>query len=147
MKKETIKLTESRLRKLVEACVKEALEETLDEGIGWEFIKDQVKNDPNNGKYTTSWEDFKDFTKGMPDKDEYRKSMDLYKAAKDGQIYPDGDKHETDPNYHATRALATKPGLPGKIHRAGVYGASSLINGGKKAMNKVKGAFKGRKNN
>ena len=33
MKNQTIKLTESRLRKLVEACVKEALEETLDEEL------------------------------------------------------------------------------------------------------------------
>mgnify|MGYP003295157654 CR=1 FL=1 len=30
MKKETIKLTESRLRKLVEACVKEALEDAME---------------------------------------------------------------------------------------------------------------------
>lgn len=144
MKNQTIKLTESRLRKLVEACVKEALEETLDEGIGWEVVKNQI-NDPDNGKYTSSWNDFKEFTKGVPDKDEYRKSMDLYKAAKDGQIYSDNGEHETDPYHHAARALGTKPGFKGKAHRALTYPLIAGANGAKKAMNKVKGAFKGRK--
>lgn len=146
MKNQTIKLTESRLRKLVEACVREALEETLDEGIGMEVIKNQI-NDPDNGEYTTSWDDFKAFTKGKPNKDEYRKSMDLYKAAKDGNIYSDNGKHKTDPYYHAASALGAKPGLGGKMHRAATYAGMAAVNGGKKAVDKVKGTFKGRKNN
>ena len=48
MKKETIKLTESRLRTLVEACVKEALKDAIEEGATTDFIGDIMKADMSN---------------------------------------------------------------------------------------------------
>ena len=95
MKKETIKLTESRLRALVEACVKEALEDTMQEGITSDFIGDVMKTDMSDEEAPT-WEEFKELVKGNPNEAQYIYNKLMYNQAKAGHIDNIGDKTATD---------------------------------------------------
>jgi hypothetical protein len=134
MKKETIKLTESRLRKLVEACVKEALAETLDEGATSDFIGDIMKADMSNEDMPT-WEEFKQLVKGKPDKAQYLYNKLMYNQAKSGHIDNIGNKTATD---YGSEAIITEPGFKGKAKRA----AAGAAWAGKTAFDKAKKSFK-----
>ena len=137
MKKETIKLTESRLRNLVEACVKEALEDAIEEGYGWDIFKDATKDDLSKENFPSK-DDFKEFVAGEPDHTNFRRAKDSYEAAKDGMIYTDGGKHSSNPNDYAGKAAWTQPGLAGKAKRAAI--GAGLV--GKMALDKGKAAVK-----
>lgn len=153
MSKNTVKLTESRLRSLVEACVKEALEDALEEGYGWDVTKDFVSN-INGDEGMPSWEETKEFINGKPDHAKFRRSKDSYEAAKDGMIYTNNGERSSDPLYYAHNALESEPGIKGKIRRAGVYGAGLATYGAKKAgkamkkgFNKIKDSFSSKEKN
>lgn len=135
MAKGTIKLTESRLRELVESCVKEALEDTLEEGFATDVLKDCIKDDLSN--CTLSFEDFVDLVKGEPDKAKFLYNKLMYNQSKAGHI--SDTKHDTD--YYANEAFATEPGVKGQLRRAAAGAAAA----GKYAYDKAKSAFKGKK--
>lgn len=135
MAKGTIKLTESRLRELVESCVKEALEDTLEEGFATDVLKDCIKDDLSN--CTLSFEDFVDLVKGEPDKAKFLYNKLMYNQSKAGHI--SDTKHDTD--YYASEAFATEPGMKGQLRRAAT-GAAAV---GKYAYDKAKSTFKGKK--
>lgn len=152
MKKETIKLTESRLRKLVEACVKEALEDAIEEGFGWDAMRDLADDDR-----VPSWDETKEFIKGEPDSLRHARSKDLYDAACDGMIYggklDSGNRSELNPYEHAKDAVISEPGFKGKARRAAIAGGVAAHAAGKKigkavkkGVNNVKEKF-GKKNN
>lgn len=135
MAKGTIKLTESRLRELVESCVKEALEDTLEEGFATDILKDCIKDDISN--CTLSFEDFVDLVKGEPDKAKFLYNKLMYNQSKAGHI--SDTKYDTD--YYAREAFATEPGMKGQLRRAAT-GAAAV---GKYAYDKAKSALKGKK--
>ena len=135
MAKGTIKLTESRLRELVESCVKEALEDTIEEGFATDLLKDCIKDDTSN--CTLSFEEFVDLVKGEPDKAKFLYNKLMYNQSKAGHI--SDTKHDTD--YYAREAFATEPGMKGQLRRAAT-GAAAV---GKYAYDKAKSALKGKK--
>lgn len=135
MAKGTIKLTESRLRELVESCVKEALEDTLEEGFATDVLKDCIKDDLSN--CTLSFEDFVDLVKGEPDKAKFLYNKLMYNQSKAGHI----SDTENDTDYYAHEAFNTEPGVKGQLRRAAT-GAAAV---GKYAYDKAKSAFKGKK--
>lgn len=137
MKKETIKLTESRLRSLVEACVKEALEDAIEEGYGWDAFKDAAKDDLSKERFPSK-DEFDEFVAGEPNHNEFRRAKDSYEAAKDGMIYTDGGKRSSDPNEYAREATWAQPGLAGKAKRTAM--GAGLV--GKMALDKGKAAVK-----
>lgn len=137
MKKETIKLTESRLRTLVEACVKEALEDTMQEGITSDFIGDVMKADMSDEEAPT-WEEFKELVKGNPNEAQYIYNKLMYNQAKAGHIDNIGDKTATD---FGADAMMAEPGFKGKAKRA-VAGAAWA---GKTAFDKAKKSMKRQK--
>jgi hypothetical protein len=134
MKKETIKLTESRLRKLVEACVKEALEETMEEGATTDFISDVMKSDLSDEPMPT-WEEFKTLVMGEPDRAKYLYNKLMYNQAKSGHI--DNISKQTNIDYGAA-AITSEPGFKGRAKRAAAVAALA----GKIAFDKAKKSFK-----
>lgn len=144
-----VKLTESRLRKLVEACVKEALEDAMEEGHAWDVYRSASKE--IDGDETDYWDEIKRFTKGRPDKEKYRKAKDRYDASKNGMLYDPknyGDVTEYNPNGMenirqdaALDALETEPGISGTAKRfatgAALAAKSAIKKGGKALKNKV----------
>lgn len=158
MKKETIKLTESRLRNLVEACVKEALEDAIEEGYGWDVLSHEVKDHTNDYDDFFTKKDWKDLVNGRPNDIEYRKSKDLYNAAKNGMIYGGNDEngkpYNTDSYSHALDTTIYEPGFKGKVRRAaiatgieGTKAAKRIGSAAKKGFNKIKNSMKPNKNN
>lgn len=133
MKKETIKLTESRLRKLVEACVKEALEDAIEEGHGWDSFKDLTSNDLSKESFPKG-DDIKDFIKGKPDAAKYNHSKLMYNQSKTGNI---SDTNKSTQDY-ADAATISQPGFKGKAKRAAIAGGVV----GKQAFDKGKAAVK-----
>lgn len=144
-----MKITESQLRKLVESCVKEALEDVeVNEGHAWDVFRNASKD--LNGKESLSWEDVKKTTKGQPDKEKYRKAKDRYDAAKEGMLYdPEnyGDVTKYNPNgmervrqNAAYDAFVTEPGISGTAKRfatgAGLAAKSAIKKGSKALKNK-----------
>lgn len=138
MKKETIKLTESRLRTLVEACVKEALEDAIEEGATSDFIGDVMKSDMSNEDMPT-WEEFKELVMGRPNEAQYLYNKLMYNQAKSGHIDNIGDKNSID---YGAEAMVTEPGFKGKAKRA----AAGAAWAGKTAFDKAKKSFKKEKN-
>lgn len=134
MKKNTVKLTESRLRSLVEACVKEALEDAIEEGITSDFIGDVMKGDLSNEEMPT-WEEFKAIVKGEPDKAKYLYNKLMYNQTKSNHIDNIGDKTATD---YGSKAIISEPGFKGKVKRA----AAGAAVAGKIAFDKAKKSFK-----
>lgn len=139
MKKETIKLTESRLRKLVEACVKEALEDTMEEGATTDFISDVMKADMSNEDMPT-WEEFKQLVMGKPNEAKYLYNKLMYNQAKSGHIDNIGKKTDID---YGAEAMISEPGFKGRAKRA----AAGAVWAGKTAFDKAKKSFKKEKPN
>lgn len=138
MKKETIKLTESRLRTLVEACVKEALEDAIEEGATSDFIGDVMKSDMSDEDMPT-WEEFKKLVMGRPNEAQHLYNKLMYNQAKSGHIDNTGDKTSVD---YGSEAIITEPGFKGKAKRA----AAGAAWAGKTAFDKAKKSFKKEKN-
>lgn len=138
MAKGTIKLTESHLRKLVESCVKEALEDTIEEGYATDTFKDATKGDISSYPMP-SFNEFVELVKGDPNEAEFLYNKLMYNQSKAGHI--SNTNHDTE--YYAREAFATEPGMKGKLRRAAT-GAAVV---GKMGYDKAKSAFKGRKNN
>ena len=137
MAKQVIRLTESRLRQLVESCVRETMEDMVEEGYGWDSLKAIAREDGTDESWP-SRKEFGDFIKGTPDKLRFNKSRDLYNAAKDGEIYSDDGKYSTDPEDYIEEPLMTEPGFSGYARRAGVAAAVA----GKMAYDKAKSGIK-----
>lgn len=133
MKNNTIKLTESRLRSLVEACVKEALEDTMEEGYGMDAFKGAVKDDMSDMRWP-SWEEFMELVNGTPNKAKFIYNKLMYNQAKSGHIDPNAGSADR----YAEEATLTEPGMKGKIRR-GAIGVGML---GKAAFDKGKKAIK-----
>lgn len=129
MKNNTIKLTESRLRSLVEACVKEALEDTMEEGFGMHNFKQATKDDMSNMTMPT-WEEFKELVNGDPNEAEHLYNKLMFNQSASGHI--DNTEHDTD--FYANEAMWTEPGMKGKLRR-GVIGAGMV---GKAAIDKAR---------
>lgn len=119
MAKQVIRLSESRLRQLVESCVRETMEDMVEEGYGWDSLM-AINKETKASEDWPSREELGDFIKGSPDKARFQKSKDLYNAAKNGEIYSDGGKHSTDPEDYMEEPLMTEPGFSGYARRAGV---------------------------
>lgn len=133
MKNNTIKLTESRLRSLVEACVKEALEDTLEEGFGMDTFKGAVKDDMSDTRWP-SWEEFMELVNGEPNEAKHMYNKLMYNQAKSGHIDPNAYSSDR----YAEEATWTEPGMKGKARR-GAMGVGML---GKMALDKGKAALK-----
>lgn len=133
MKNNTIKLTESRLRSLVEACVKEAIVDTMEEGYGMDAFKGAVKDDMSDMEWP-SYEEFMELVNGEPNKAKFIYNKLMYNQAKSGNI----DKNADTPERYAEEATWAEPGLKGKIKR-GAMGVGML---GKAAFDKSKAALK-----
>ncbi len=131
MKKETIKLTESRLRSLVEACVKEALEDTMEEGFGMRAFNKATEGDMSDMEMP-SFEEFKELVMGQPDEAKHLYNKLMFNQAEAGHI----DNTDHDADYYANEAMWTEPGMKGKLRR-GAIGAGMV---GKAAANKVRKA-------
>ena len=129
-----VKLTESRLRKLVEACVKEALEDAMEEGATADFIGDVMKSDMSNEDMPT-WEEFKELVMGKPNEAQYLYNKLMYNQAKSGHIDNIGDKSSID---YGAEAMLTEPGFKGRTKRA----AAGAALAGKIAFDKAKKSFK-----
>lgn len=133
-----MKITESQLRKLVEGCVREALEDIeMNEGFGWDAYKTQMKG--HNDTEFPSWKDTKEMINGEPNKDEFRRHKERYDAAKDGVLY-DPEQYKKLGGYKgiaddaAAGAVMSEPGIKGKLRRgAMVAGYSAGV-----AKNKLK---------
>lgn len=138
MKKETIKLTESRFRTLVETCVKEALEDAIEEGATSDFISDIMKSDMSYEDMPT-WEEFKELVMGRPNEAQHLYNKLMYNQAKSGHIDNIGNKNSVD---YGAEAMITEPGFKGKAKRAAVGAAWA----GKTAFDKAKKSFKKEKN-
>lgn len=134
MAKGTIKLTESRLRKLVESCVKEAIADTMEEGITSDFIGDVMKTDLSN-EPMPSWEEFKELVMGQPDEARYLYNKLMYNQSKSGHIDNVGDKTTFD---YGADAMVSEPGMKGKFKRA----AAGAAVAGKTAFDKAKKSFR-----
>lgn len=134
MKKETIKLTESRLRTLVEACVKEALEGAIEEGATTDFISDIMKSDLSD-EPMPSWEEFKTLVMGEPNRAKYLYNKLMYNQAKSGHIDHTGKNTEID---YGAAAITSEPGFKGKAKRA----AAGAALAGKIAFDKAKKSLK-----
>lgn len=144
-----VKITESRLRKLVEACVKEALEDAMEEGHAWDVYRGASKD--IDGTEPLSWDEVKAIAKGHPDKEKYRKAKDRYNASKKDMLYnPEsyGDVTKYNPNgmenIHQDAALDafdTEPGISGTAKRfatgAALAAKSAIKRGGKALKNKL----------
>lgn len=133
MKNNTIKLTESRLRSLVESCVKEAIVDTMEEGYGIDTFKGAIKNDMSDMRWP-SYEEFIELVNGEPNKAKYMYNKLMYNQAKSGNI----DKNADTPDSYAEEATWAEPGIKGKVKR-GAMGIGML---GKAAFDKSKAAFK-----
>ena len=142
-----MKITESQLRRLVESCVKEALEEELEEGFGWDAYKANIKGHEET-KFP-SWDETKEFINGEPNEDKFLYHKDRYDAAKDGNLYdPDNyDKYGMKgiADDEASDAVFAEPGMKGKARRAAIVGGYAAG----VAKNKIKKGFSklGKKNN
>jgi hypothetical protein len=143
MAKQVIRLTESRLRSLVEACVRETMEDMVEEGYGWDSLKSLTSDDMSDEKFP-KMKEIGEFIKGEPSpKHDYYKLM--YNQHKNGQI-DNGDvpntmgKHsyQYDADDYAAKSLYSEPGFKGKARRAAV--AAGAI--GKQALDKGKKAVK-----
>ena len=143
MAKQVIRLTESRLRQLVESCVRETMEDMVEEGYGWDSLKSLTSDDMSDEKFP-KMKEIGEFIKGEPShKHEYYKLM--YNQHKNGQIN-NGDvpntmgKHSYQPDAddYAAHSLYSEPGFKGKARRAAV--AAGAI--GKQALDKGKAAIK-----
>lgn len=137
MAKKVIRLTESRLRQLVESCVRETMEGMVEEGYGWDALKNIAGSDTSHEAWPEK-DEIGEFIKGEPDEMKFRKSRDLYNAAKDGMIYSDGGEHSTDPNDYMGDAVMSEPGFKGKARRTGIAAAAM----GKMAFDKGKAGIK-----
>lgn len=133
MKKETIKLTESRLRTLVEACVKEALEDAIEEGYGWDSFRYLAKDDLSNERFPSKKE-ISDFVQGEPNKVQHDHAKLMYNQSKAGHI-SDTDNSTQD---YADETTWSEPGFKGKAKRAAIAGGVV----GKQAFDKGKAAVK-----
>jgi hypothetical protein len=134
MKKETIKLTESRLRKLVEACVKEALEDAMEEGHAWDTFRGLTKGDQSKERFPNR-EEMKDFIQGEPNKVRHDHTKLMYNQSKSGNI--SDTPYST--NDYADQATWSEPGFKGKAKRAAVAGgvvAKTAFDKGKAAVKK-----------
>lgn len=134
MAKGTIKLTESRLRKLVESCVKEAIADTMKEGVTSDFIGDAMKTDLSD-EPMPSWEEFKELVMGQPDEAKYLYNKLMYNQSKSGHIDNVGDKTAFD---YGSEAMVSEPGMKGKFKRA----AAGTAVVGKSAFDKAKKSFR-----
>lgn len=123
-----MKITESRLRALIESCVKEALKGELEEGLGWDVYKSQVKGHDET-RYP-SWESLKDIIDGDPDEEAFKRYKERYDAAKKGELY-EPDKYERLDGFdgmaydYADKAIMTEPGLKGKLRRGALAAAAT----------------------
>ena len=143
-----MKITESQLRRLVESCVKEALEGELEEGFGWDAYKANMKGHEET-KFP-SWDETKEFINGEPNEDKFLYHKDRYDAAKDGNFY-DPDKYAKHGGMkgiaddEASEAVLSEPGIKGKARRAAMVGGYAAG----VAKNKIKKGFSklGKKNN
>lgn len=133
MKKETIKLTESRLRKLVEACVKEALEDAMEEGHAWDSFKNLAKDDLSKERFP-SRKEFSEFVQGEPNKVKHDHAKLMHNQSKAGHI---SDTPHSTQDY-ADEATWSEPGFKGKAKRAAI-GAGVVA---KTAFDKGKSAIK-----
>ena len=157
MAKQVIRLTESRLRQLVESCVRETMEDMVEEGYGWDVLKNAVKDDMSKTSWPSRDEVF-GVIDGDPDDKKYQYNKLMYNQAKNGQI-DNGDtpntlgRHASDEEDYAYNAFMSEPGFKGKMRRAGVAagvlgkqafdkGKAGIQRGYKKIKNKM-----GRKNN
>lgn len=136
MKKETIKLTESRLRKLVEACVKEALEDAMEEGHAWDTFKGLTKGDQSKERFPDR-EEMKDFIQGEPNKVRHDHSKLMYNQSKSGHI----SDTPNSTNDYADQATWSEPGFKGKAKRAAVAGGVVAKTAYDKAKSAVKKGF------
>lgn len=144
MAKQVIRLTESRLRQLVESCVRETMEDMVEEGYGWDVLKNATDNDMSNMPWPKRGE-VSDVINGDPNDKKYQYNKLMYNQAKNGQI-DNGDTPNTlgrytyvpDEEDYAYNAFMSEPGFKGKMRRAGV--AAGVL--GKQAFDKGKAAIK-----
>jgi hypothetical protein len=116
-----MKITESQLRKLVESCVKEALEDVeVNEGVLGAAVKSMNQYNRPNQSFVDKKEAKKMIT-GKPNKKEYEEALTAYNAS--------GDPDE------ACRAIETKPGFGGKMARTGAMIGNQAHLAGKKIGN------------
>ena len=132
-----MKTKESQLRRLIESCVKEVLDNELKEGFRWDGMKDQLGSDDE----FKTWDEYKDLIHGEPDEEKFRQHKDKYDEYANTTIY--------DPIYNgsgslrwrgkkdAEKAFMHEPGTKGKASRA----AGALYHMGKTAINKGKKAL------
>jgi hypothetical protein len=144
MAKQVIRLTESRLRQLVESCVRETMEDMVEEGYGWDVLKYTTKDDMSDMPWPKKGE-MSDLINGDPNDKKYQYNKLMYNQAKNGQI-DNGDTPNTlgkyayvpDEGDYAFNAFNHEPGFKGKMRRAGV--AAGVL--GKQAFDKGKAAIK-----
>lgn len=144
MAKQVIRLTESRLRQLVESCVRETMEDMVEEGYGWDVLKQVTKDDMSDMPWPKKGE-VSDIINGDPNDRRHQYNKLMYNQAKNGQI-DNGDTPNTlgkyayvpDSDDYAFNAFNHEPGFKGKMRRAGVV-AGVL---GKQAFDKGKKAIK-----
>ena len=139
VKENNMKITESQLRRLVESCVREALEGELEEGFGWDAYKNQIKGHEDTN--FPSLGGVKEFIDGEPDEENFRKSKERYDLAKDGNLY-DPEEYEKlgfkgIADRAAEDAVLAEPGMKGKLKRGAIAaGYSAGV-----AKNKIKKGF------
>ena len=143
IKENNMKITESQLRRLVESCVKEAIEGELEEGFGWDAYKNQIKG--HKDTHFPSLDGVKEFINGEPDEEAFTKAKNRYDLAKDGNLY---DPEEYDKkgfkgiaDAAAEDAVLAEPGMKGKLRRGAIaagYSAGVAKNKIKKGISNLR---------
>ena len=138
-KKNTIRLTESELKRVISESVKTILESVMNEGATSDLIKDVMTSDMSDEANIT-WDEFKELVNGNPNKAKYLYNKLMYNQAKSGNIGNVGNKKAVD---FGVDAIAAEPGFKGKAKRAMVGAAFA----GKTAFDKARQSFKNRQSN
>ena len=92
-KKNTIRLTESELKRVISESVKTILESVMNEGATSDLIKDVMTSDMSDEANIT-WDEFKELVNGNPNKAKYLYNKLMYNQAKSGNISNVGNKKE-----------------------------------------------------